>query len=79
MVNGGGGMTIRYLRDKSSKPIGCVVAIEDNRMGWSLCCKKDVFTKKMARKIAFGRAVNGTSQQVPYKLLELWNKVATGE
>jgi hypothetical protein len=48
-------MIIRYYR-KKGVPKGCIVALEDGKIGWSFCCKKDVFTKKMAREIALGRA-----------------------
>ena len=47
---------IEYVRDETGKKIGCVVALDKWRIGWSLCSKKDVFNKKMARTIAMGRA-----------------------
>lgn len=49
---------IQYIRNKKSVPCGVVVAIKsDNgfRIGYSLCSKKDRFSKDMALKIALGR------------------------
>lgn len=46
---------IRYYR-KNGRPKGCVVAIDAGKVGWSFCHNGDVFSKKMAREIAFGRA-----------------------
>lgn len=50
---------IQYVRGRKNIPHGVVVAIktEDGfRMGYSLCNKKDRFNKRMALKIAIGRA-----------------------
>lgn len=50
---------IQYVRDKKGVPYGVVVAVkvEDSyRLGYSLCNKKDRFSKDMALKIALGRA-----------------------
>jgi hypothetical protein len=44
-----------YYRIKS-KPIGCIAATGFNKVGWSLCSKKDVFNKRLARTIAIGRS-----------------------
>ena len=68
-------MIIRYLRDKDGRPHGCVIRTDDGRIGWSLCMKKDTFVKKLGRKIAQGRAENGTKKQMPWELCELANEI----
>lgn len=51
---------IQYVRNKKRIPYGVIVAVKDEdqgyRIGFSLCNKKDHFNKKMALKIAIGRA-----------------------
>lgn len=61
---------IKYVRKYDVKtgnyiPIGCVVAINKNKFGWSLCGKKDLFVKKMAKKIAINRAYHGSNVYIP--------------
>lgn len=53
---------IQYVRNKKRIPYGVLVAIKDVEgqgftCGYSLCNKKDRFNKKMALKIAIGRAI----------------------
>lgn len=51
---------IQYVRDKKGVPYGVVVAVKVDdgyRLGYSLCNKKDRFSKDMALKIALGRAL----------------------
>lgn len=56
---------IQYVRDKKRVPYGVIVAVKNPAdcsnsngftIGYSLCNKKDRFSKKMALKIALGRA-----------------------
>lgn len=50
---------IQYVRTRKNIPHGVLVAVkcEDGfRLGYSLCNKKDRFNKRMALKIALGRA-----------------------
>ena len=50
---------IFYTRDKHHKPFGILLAKKNGNsvsIGYSFCCKKDVFDKKMGKKIAEGRA-----------------------
>jgi len=50
---------IQYVRNKKNIPRGVLVAIKSEdgfRIGYSLCNKKDRFNKRMALKIAIGRA-----------------------
>ena len=48
---------VHYLRDCLRQPFGCVVAIDKDNIGVSICNPKDRFVKKFAREIAFGRAL----------------------
>lgn len=53
---------IQYVRNKKRVPYGVIVAVKTDEgfsMGYSLCNKKDRFEKKMALKIALGRALWG--------------------
>lgn len=64
---------IQYVRDKKKIPYGVVVAIKsDNgfRIGYSLCSKKDRFSKDMALKIALGR-VMGESTHIPHSVRKM--------
>lgn len=50
---------IQYVRDKKNVPYGVIVAVKTDDgfgIGYSLCNKKDRFSKDMALKIAIGRA-----------------------
>ncbi len=67
-------MIIRYVKEKG-KPIGCVIGLAANQVGWSLCCKKDIFNKQMARTIAKGRAENGFARNVPQKIIKTYDEV----
>ena len=52
---------IQYVRCNKNIPHGVLVAVKcENgyRLGYSLCNKKDRFNKRMALKIALGRADN---------------------
>lgn len=62
------------LLDKGT-PIGCVVAIGPNRMGWSRVHGGDVFTKKKARDIAYGRAVKESHLPVPKCLMVAYEEM----
>jgi hypothetical protein len=47
---------IEYVRDEEGIPFGCVVAIDKDRIGWSICHTKDKFDKTRGKEIAFERA-----------------------
>lgn len=51
-------MIIRYIRDKNNRLKGCVVRLDNGRLGYSLCHPNDQKknSKKLAREIAIGRA-----------------------
>jgi hypothetical protein len=60
---------VQYVRNKNHEPRGVLVAIKSPdgyNIGYSLCSKYDRFEKKMALKIALGRAIVGDSSTVPY-------------
>lgn len=68
---------IQYVRNKKRIPYGVLVALKNSdgfTCGYSLCNKKDRFSKKMALKIAFGRA-NITNQDsvvaVPHEVRKM--------
>jgi len=69
-------MLITYIRknktDKSKGiPIGCVVALDKNHIGWSLCNPKDKWNRKRGLEIATGRAKNNNTKDDIYK--KLWS------
>lgn len=50
-------MIVQYVRDQERKPFGCLVAIDKNKIGWSLCnTKLDTFSKDFGKQIAIRRA-----------------------
>ena len=59
---------IQYIRDKKRIPCGVLVAVKNldgYNIGYSLCSKYDRFEKKMALKIALGRANIGDNSTTP--------------
>lgn len=52
---------VQYYRSRNGQPRGCVVALKTPQgkvqLGWSLCCKRDVFKKKWAVELATRRAL----------------------
>lgn len=67
---------VKYVRDEKGNPIGCVAAIDKNKLGYSICHTKDKFLKKLGRKIAIERAKKnklikeGYSYCVPFEVYE---------
>lgn len=57
-------MLIEYVR-QNGRAIGVVVATERNAIGWSKCCKRDVFNKERGLLIATGRANMGSKAKPP--------------
>lgn len=53
-------MLVKYVRDEDRNPVGCIVSLDKNLLGWSLCSPQDKFSKKIAKKIAIGRALKST-------------------
>jgi len=64
-------MLIKYVYDYSGKnrrPVACVVGYKDNdevRIGISVCNPKDNFVKRIARDIAYGRALANSTPELP--------------
>jgi hypothetical protein len=50
------GKIVQYIRNGRNQRIGVVVAIDAERVGWSVCNKKDHFDKEKAVRLAVGRA-----------------------
>jgi hypothetical protein len=48
---------LSYYRKPDGRPIGCIAAVDRDKIGWSLCSEKDTFSKDLARRIAIGRAM----------------------
>ena len=44
------------LKEYGGEPVGVIVSTERNKLGWSLCSKKDRFNKEMGKRIAINRA-----------------------
>lgn len=76
---------IQYLRKRNSNP-GVVVAIGPDIIGWSLCNKKDRYSKEMAFHLALGRAEKAAKldpaereyyyyERIPTTLLDIATKV----
>jgi len=51
-------MLIRYIRDRKNRKVGVVVALDADRVGWSMChtTAGDKFDREKGLKIAIGRA-----------------------
>ncbi len=59
--------SIRYLRNKDNHPWATIIGIKDRngiKMGYSICCPQDKFSKKTGRDTTFDRVKNGI-QDVP--------------
>ena len=65
-------MLINYIRQRNLSdeqngykgvPIGIVVALDKEHIGWSLCCPRDKWDKKLGLKIAENRAKLGKDIQ----------------
>ena len=74
-------MLIRYVRefpkfDESGKivsrgnPIGCVVALDADHIGYTICNPCDPFKKEYARNLAAGRALTNTRPKVPKRVVD---------
>ena len=64
-------MLIEFLRNSKREPIGCIVAIDKDSIGVSLLNPKDEFDRKLAKKIAVGRAELGIFPLIPRRKEEL--------
>jgi hypothetical protein len=69
---------VQYIRSRRGKnrnqPVGVIIARRvDNKVkiGWSLCRRGDLFSKKIAREIADSRIDKGTDAFVPHEVESL--------
>jgi hypothetical protein len=66
---------IQYVRDRKRVPYGVLVAVKRDGgfgVGYSLCNKKDRFSKKMALKIALGRTnYSNEVSKDPYAIVKM--------
>lgn len=65
-------MLVEYIREAvpfdhytKGTPIGCVVAIDKDHIGWCLAHSKKKFNRKLALEVATGRAMYGTVGKIP--------------
>ena len=64
---------IQFARNEKGVPIGCFVAHGNERIGWSLCSRRDKWNRKLAIEIARGRA-KGYSNPVPVSIKNQYDK-----
>ncbi len=74
-------MLIRYIREfphvdingtfHRGKPVGCVVALDAERIGISVCNPKDNYNKKLGRAIAASRADYGINHPIPNRCVDI--------
>ena len=64
---------IEYVRNKNREPIGVVVALGKNQVGWSRKHNLDKWNREKALRIARGRAIVGSGETVtiPYDVLPI--------
>jgi len=60
LTENGKKVLVKYVRF-CDKPIGVVVALDKDKIGWSQCCPRDKFDKKRGLEIAIGRAKKGSN------------------
>lgn len=64
-------MLVKYVRDIIGNPVACVVAVGPRQVGWSVKHQKDQFNKDIAKKIAKGRAIQGSATHLPNR--NMWD------
>lgn len=64
---------VRVMVDGVKTPIATLVAVGRDKVGMSICCQKDQFSKKMGVKIAHKRALNGHVVDIPNRRLSGFN------
>jgi len=65
-----------YVRDSHGRKVGAVVAVGHGLIGWSKCHKNDSFDKDLARRIALGRAMNGSRTPIPSDVVPYFEKMS---
>lgn len=64
-----------WVRVSKGKPIGCVVALSPDEIGWSKCMKEDTFKKSTALIIATERACGNTMGHMPSCIKPVYEKM----
>jgi len=67
-------MLVKYIKNRKNQKIGVLVAKEKDKVGWSLCHKKDIFDKEKALRIAIGRADVGSNKEIPNSVFIDYNE-----
>lgn len=67
---------IQYVRDKDGNPIGAVVAVGKNQVGWSRKHKLDPWNRDKALMIARNRAVVGFRTEIPHDVRPVFENVS---
>lgn len=84
-------MVIRYIRENKTEkskgnPIGIIIALDKDHIGWSLKNKKDKWNKDIGKQIAINRAkkginipekkiINGKIEKVIDKIVRVQNLI----
>lgn len=63
-------MLVKYVKGDNGHLRGVVVALGREVIGWSACCPKDKFDKKLGLRIASGRAIKGSNTEPPHYIVE---------
>lgn len=66
---------IQYVRDRNGQPIGAVVAVGKNQVGWSKLHKLDRWDREKALMIARNRAVVGFNTDVPTDVQPIYERM----
>lgn len=69
-------MLIQYIRNKKGHRIGIVVAIDKDKIGWSLCKKNDVFDLTFGIDMAVVRAKESTRNNVAHTVKVMYERMA---
>lgn len=67
---------IQYVRDRHGNPVGAVVAVGKNQIGWSRKHRLDRWDKERALMIARNRAVVGSKTKIPHDVGPIVEKMA---
>jgi len=66
---------IQYVRDNNGTPIGAVVAVGKNQVGWSRLHKLDKWDREKALMIARNRAVAGFNSTMPHDVVYIYDNM----
>jgi hypothetical protein len=66
---------IQYVRDNQGHPIGVVVSVGKNQVGWSRKHKLDLWDRDKALMIARNRAVVGFKSKIPHDVRPIFSNM----